>query len=256
MTWYNISILIFVALFVTVGWLWRYKIKPHFAKNELHEKLKHHPHWAALIKTEGFLLDLYRGLDTSSISRQERKRLGIDDDAFIYGEIEFLPFYTILEKVKPQPQEIFYDLGSGAGKAVFVAASYFNISKAYGIELLPALHDVANAQLTKAKNLCQAQKQTLADIEFVQANFLERDITQGDIIFINATCLSYYAWEALLTKLMVLKKGSRVIVTSKRIQHPAFEVMSQTFELMSWGMNSVNIYRKIDLAPLCNNNFA
>lgn len=244
MSIYNIIILVLVILLVWGPWLWRYKIKPYLSNRALQKKLKQYPHWKELIKTEYFLYDLYKGLNTSGISKQERKRLGIDDDAFVYGEIEFLPFYTILDKVKPQRNDIFYDLGSGAGKAVFVAASFFKIKKAYGIELLPGLCDLANAQLHKAEDLAKFHSQHMADIEFLQKDFLETDISNGDIIFINATCLSYHAWEKLLAKLMLLKAGSRVIVTTKKIQHASFQVISQTFEVMSWGVNSVNIYQK------------
>src|SRR6185437_5745051 len=126
---YNFIVLALVIFLVWAPWLWRYKIKPFLSNRELQKKLKQDPHWQALIKTEYFLYDLYKGLNTSGISKQERKRLNIEDDAFVYGEIEFLPFYTVLNKTKPQSGDVFYDLGSGAGKAVFVAASFFNIKK-------------------------------------------------------------------------------------------------------------------------------
>lgn len=242
---YNIIVLILVMSLIWIPWLWRYKIKPYVVSSELHKELKQYPHWKELIKTERFLRELYKGINTAWISQRERKRLNIDDDAFIYGEIEFLPFYTILEKVKPQANEIFYDLGSGAGKAVFVAASFFSISKAYGVELLPGLYKLANSQVARAQELVKVHPQKMADIEFIQDNFLNCDISNGDIIFINATCLSYPSWEKLFVKLVQLKKGSRIIVTSKKIQHESFAVISQTFEVMSWGVNSVNIYQKI-----------
>ncbi len=245
LNFYNVIVLILVIFIIWGPWLWRYKIKPYLSHRELQKKLKLYPHWKGLIKTEYFLYDLYKGLNTTGISKQERKKLGIDDDAFTYGEIEFLPFYTILDKTKPQVGDVFYDLGSGAGKAVFVAASFFKIKKAYGVELLPGLCDLANAQLGKAKDLARVHSQHIADIEFLQEDFLHADISNGDIIFINATCLSYHSWEKLLAKLMLLKKGSRVIVTTKKIQHASFQVISQTFEVMSWGVNSVNIYQKV-----------
>ncbi len=241
---YNVLVLLLVILLIWALWLWRYKIRPYLSNRNLKKQLKQYPEWESLIKTEYFLWDLYKGINTSKISKQERIRLGIDDDAFTYGEIEFLPFYTVLDKVKPQANDIFYDLGSGAGKAVFVAASFFNIKKAYGIELLPELFQLANAQMSKAEHLANVHSQNMSDVEFIQDDFLNTDISNGDIVFINATCLSYPSWEKLLTKLISLKKGSRVIVTTKKIQHESFQVISQTSEVMSWGLNSVNIYQK------------
>lgn len=241
----NIVILTLVILVIWVPWLWRYKIKPYFANKVLQAKLKQNPQWKVLLDTERFLYDLYKRVNAKAISKKERKRLAIEDDAFVYGEIEFLPFYTILEKTKPKTSDVFYDLGSGAGKAVFTAASFFDMNKACGIELLPALYHLSHQQIRKAQPMAKACQRKLSTIEFIQEDFLQFDISDGDIIFINATCLSFSSWEKILDKLMHLKIGSRVIVTSKKIQHDAFEIVSQSFELMSWGLNSVNIYRKV-----------
>jgi len=197
---------------------------------------------------------LYLGIHSEGISQQERLRLGYQEDAYIYGEVDPSSFLLLLEKVNPQSGEVFYDLGSGAGKAVFTAALAYDFAKVYGIELLPGLCKLANSQMIKAKallNLSGDKKQSalylqrLAGVQFIQGNFLESDISGGDLIFINATCLNYYTWEALVEKLKVLKKGSRIIVTTKKIQNAQFEVLYQGREHMSWGMNSVNIYKKI-----------
>src|SRR5688572_13264871 len=102
LNFYNGVVLILVILMIWAPWLWRYKIKPFLSHRQLQKKLKLYPHWKQLIKTEYFLFDLYKGLNTNGISKEERTRLGIDDDAFVYGEIEFLPFYSILDKVKPK----------------------------------------------------------------------------------------------------------------------------------------------------------
>lgn len=234
-------ILILAALLIWIPWLWRYVIKPYFTKDEVNQKIQLHPAKKRIKKTELFLLNLYRPIKSDLISKRDRKRLKLDSDAFIYGEIQFLSFFTLLDRVHPQPNEIFYDLGSGTGKAVLAAVLFFDIAKAYGIELLPSLSRVANRQLQKVIE----QVSDLPPVQFIQGDFLQYDFSDGDIIFVNATCLSYYTWEAMLEKLAKLKPGSRVIVTTKKIQQPQFQLQYQGLDLMSWGMNSVNIYLKI-----------
>jgi len=247
------GLLVFVLLVIWLPWLWRYQLRPYFARNDLDKALLSHPEGKRLSRIVSILTTLYRGFNAGRLSQRERARLRLKDDAYVYGEINFQSFILLLDLVKLQAGEVFYDLGSGAGKAVFAAAFCQDLSKACGVELLPGLCNLANAQMTKAKALVslgdkpctEVFLRRLAAIQFVNDNFLNTDISDGTVIFINATCLSYPTWEALLLKLQGLQPGSRVIVTTKKIQHEQFEVLYQGRELMSWGMNSVNVYKKI-----------
>lgn len=245
---FSYTIAIIIILLVLIPWLWRYRLRPHLASNELHKQFKHHKKWKQIKKTEQLLVTLYQRVNGAAVSASERKRLHIEEDAFIYGEIQFLSFFGVLEKVNPQTGEVFYDLGSGTGKAVLTAAMYYDFSKACGIEFLPGLHDLANMQLRKAQMLENSQdkdfSRRLSSVQFIQDNFLHCDFSDGDIIFVNATCLSYPTWHAIIEKLKALKSGSRVIVLSKKIPLEEFTLIHQSLELMSWGMNSVNIYIK------------
>lgn len=233
---------IVILLLIMIPWIWRYKIKPFFAKDELEEKIKNHPDKKRLIATNNLLQMLFKDVNANQLSRKDRKQLGIDEDAYIYGEIEFLSFFTILDKVNPRSDDVFYDLGSGSGKAVFSAALFFDLTKAYGIERLPSLFACANSQIEKLKSLMPSFDR---EIKFINDDFVNCDISDGTIIFINATCLSYPTWEKILDKLNKVKQGSRIIVTTKKLEDNQFKLLSHSFELMSWGMNSVNVYEKI-----------
>lgn len=250
LTYYNAVVLLIVILVVMIFCLWRYKIQPFYERRSLYLLLKKHPEAKGLIEKEQFLNQLFNQAQSGQISKAERKRMDIQDDAFIYGEVEFLPFYIMLDRVKPKPNEIFYDLGSGAGKATFTAAIYFDFAKAYGVELLPGLFDLANSQINKAYSLVDIKdnnksfKNQIAKIEFINNNFLNVDFSDADVVFVNATCLSYPTWEKLVEKFTHLKPGSRVIVTTKKIEHPDFSQSFHGMTLMSWGMNSINVYIK------------
>eukprot|EP01041_Mallomonas_annulata_P010897 gene10897-22748_t len=65
---------------------------------------------------------IYRDIDGSNISQKERNRVGREDQALTYGEVEFLPFVNILRAAGANSGDAFYDLGCGAGKAVVSAA--------------------------------------------------------------------------------------------------------------------------------------
>lgn len=249
----NIYIIFFVAIILVFSpWLWRYKMRPYYAKSAYLKLLQNHSQQETIKKTLHFLESIYKKINAEAISRRDRRRQSLMDDAYVYGEIDFLSFILILEKTKPQSGEIFYDLGSGAGKAVFAAALSYDFSKVYGIERLPGLYKLAQIQINKAVTLAHLTPSWIKNyllkiktIHFINGDFLQQDIADGDIIFINATCLNYYTWEKVVHKLTALKQGSRVIVTTKKISNEQFSLLYHDFELMSWGMNSVNIYLKV-----------
>ena len=56
---------------------------------------------------------------------------------FTYGEVLFCYFIPLLNLVSPKPGEIFWDLGSGTGKALAIAALAFPfLKKVCGVEYL------------------------------------------------------------------------------------------------------------------------
>jgi SAM-dependent methyltransferase len=241
-----------ICVCIWMIWILYNKIKPCTEKNALVTTLKKHPNWKRIKKTEQLLSTIFKEINAKHISRLERTKNNITEDSFVYGEIDFLSFFSLLEKTRPQPGEVFYDLGSGSGKAVFTAALHYDFSKVIGIEFLKGLHSVATDNIKKAEHIIKTHdryfiptyQQRISTIDFSNGNFLEYDISDGDIIFINATCFHYYLWEKIIESLALLKSGSRIIVTSKKIQNPAFELLQQSIEVMSWGLGSVNIYIK------------
>ena len=61
--------------------------------------------------------------DTSMLERFDKDLL--EDRTFTYGEINFPNFLPMLDFVKPQSDEIFYDLGCGSGQPLMIAALAF-----------------------------------------------------------------------------------------------------------------------------------
>ncbi len=202
---------------------------------------------------------IYDHVNAELVSKNDRVKLNMDEDNFIYGEIVPASFVRILERASPQPGEVFYDLGSGSGKALLTAALHYDFSEVIGIELLPGLCQLANNLVFQANEALASSHQAYADIylrrlssiKIVADNFHHQDISSADIVFINATCFSYGTWEKMIDSLESIKNGSRVIVTSKKIKRDQFLLLDEGLDLMGWGMNSVNIYKKVRQVLIC-----
>ncbi len=205
------------------------------------------------VKCKQLIEILFQDVEPTRVSIQARKEFGLQDSAFVYGEIEFEFFANILAAVNPKPSDVFYDLGSGAGKAVFLAALLFNLKQVCGVELIPQLHALSQQQLTQLKTLCAEKDQWLnkiGRIEFIQSNMAEQDLSDADIVFINATCIDDTVWQKLLIKLQQLKAGSRIILTTKQLESEHFQALASHYALMSWGYNSVHIYQRTEALQL------
>lgn len=234
----------FSRLFLT-NW-----IVPYFKKRALYRRVKARSDWKVIEKKENILKQLFKNDHAKIASMVYRKMRFILDKEFIYGEIDCLSFYTLFERTEPKPQDIFYDLGSGTGKAVFTVALFFEVSKACGVELLPPLYTKANntrnkATLLFANDSSDFGKKTLKSvntIQFINNSFLDTDFSQATVIYVAATCLNDTTWESLINKMAQLRPGSRIIVATKSIMHPCFELIYKGIELMSWGLCPVRIY--------------
>lgn len=218
-------------------------------------------YWIALLQEYGlkttFLLEkchkiynkLYENVNAMKISMKEREEKKITGDAtFVYGEVTFYSFASILALTKPQPGEVFYDLGCGGGKAVFIAGLIYDLKKSCGVEKLDGLYRLCIQLLDKLKNMPEMHHylpNKKINVEFLHKDLRDQDISDGDIIFMNATCFSGELWDEIFSKLLTLKTGSRVILGTKEIHHAHFDRIHAGLHLMSWGLNSINIYVKV-----------
>ena len=184
---------------------------------------------------------LYQGIDGFQLSLQARD--GSTDPSYLYGEIECQAFAAALSLAQPKATDVFYDLGSGCGKAVIAAALTYPMKAYRGIEVLAPLHSAAITVRERLSGLSQASK--LAEkIQFIHDDFLQHDFSDASVIFINATGFFSPLWEAIVAQLEQLPPGIRLLVSSKRLPTPAFELMHETQVLMSWGACHLRVYNK------------
>ena len=149
--------------------------------------------------------------EAKRISKEARQDSPFEGQSFVYGEITYPSFATILKHIKPYIKRdgVFYDLGSGTGRPVFAAALLSDFSRCRGIELVPELHQEADMHLERYEEKLlanyslddyytnQRRRQT---IEFIQGDILEVDWSDGDVVFANSTCFDRELMERLAIK--------------------------------------------------------
>ena len=182
---------------------------------------------------------LYQHVDGFRLSLLARKKQ--DAIEYVYGEIEFFSFIALLSLVRPDHKTVFYDLGSGIGKAVLACAMVYPIHKCVGIEFLPELYKSAceqTRQLIKIQNYTESAKK----IKFIQGDFLEVDLQEATLVFINSTTIIGSIWENLCARLEELTQLNAIITTSKPLLSSNFLVEKSTKVQMSWGVVTAYIH--------------
>ena len=163
---------------------------------------------------------------------------------YTYGEIEFISFIALLSLTKPNLSTVFYDLGSGVGKAVLACAMVFDVQKSCGIELLHPLHNTAVMQHRRLLQLPDYQAKANA-IHLMHSDFLHADFSDATLVFINATAFFGESLHAINHRLKQIKKGTTVITTSKKLSSDDFIVIKITTVKMSWGLVKAFIQERI-----------
>ncbi|MCX7117868.1 MAG: hypothetical protein NTW94_08245 [Legionellales bacterium] len=186
-----------------------------------------------LDKHHATFLQLVRDINGFALSRQARNLH--DAMEYTYGEIDFIPFIALLYLTKPNANTVFYDLGSGVGKAVLACALVFDVKKSCGIELFENLHHAALLQHHRLQQTSQDHGKSQR-IHFIHANFLSADFSDATLIFINATALFGETWHALNERLAKVNPGTLVISTSKKLISDDFLLQHTTRVAMSWGI--------------------
>jgi SAM-dependent methyltransferase len=166
------------------------------------------------------------GKTVSKAERQEKELTAVK--SLIYGEVEFHSFAKVLRKIPAPKGAVFYDLGSGTGKAVFVARLLHDFSRCCGMEVLAGL--AAAAAEVAAKYEDGGFRAFLAvegSVELVSGSLLEADWSDGDVVFANSTCFDDDLMAAMGEQAEALKPGAYFVTFTKGLSSPAFEVMER-----------------------------
>ncbi len=243
-----IFLCIFIVTLATLAYLHREKLSK---KYRLYQERRQLLAWANSppMKNAATIIDeLYKNVNGMAISLNVRNAMTSPDDSLLYGEAVLYSFADLLALTEPKINEVFYDLGSGVGKPVFMAALLYDFSKAVGIELLEPLHREAMKCL-KYFNASPLRErlypQKNFNIHFVQSHILQADFSDATILFLNGSAFFGILWQRIIEKLKTLPVGARLIVTTKCLDESYFKLEHHGGHLMSWGLAAVSVYKKI-----------
>lgn len=200
-----------------------------------------------LVLVKKIFENLYHDVNGYNILINARKKVFNTDKALIYGEVTPESFFRILQEVTPKEGEVFCDLGSGTGRAVILAGLLFGFSQAVGIEILKELHLTAERVLGRfnleIKPTLPADKKETT-YKFINADFLEYDFFDGDVIFVHSTCFYPELITALSGRLDNLRTGSRIITVTQAINNNRLILKKIHQYPMGWGEATVYFYEK------------
>ena len=185
---------------------------------------------------------LFKDVNGFALSYKARRLYDTFD--YTYGEIDFISFTALLFLVNPDENTVFYDLGSGIGTAVLACAMVYPVKKSVGIEYFSILHRAALGQKQKLTQYPDYQ-QLIPNITFINDDFLQTNINDATLIFINSTANFGETWEKINQKIETTTQLKTVITLSKRLSCSNFTMVESTEVKMSWGYVHAYIHHKL-----------
>lgn len=190
---------------------------------------------------------LYEKVDGRALSLRGREEMELKSKSYVYGEVVPDSFYEFMQDVQPKSSDVFYDLGSGTGKAIFLAHWFFEFKKCIGIELLDPLYNASVEALKKYEEEIRPKlhnKLEHSQIQLIHGDILKMDYSDADIVFVNSTCFQEDLMNALDEKLECLRPNAHIITLSKPLKSPAYYQYKHKLYDFSWGQATAFYHRK------------
>lgn len=156
---------------------------------------------------------------------------------------------------------IFYDLGSGTGKAIIAMSLFGPFRKLIGIEYLEGLWNLSmrskifyektiTDKFIKFNGLFTIENSNI--IDFYKGDFLRIKWNEASIIFANSTCFTQDLMDKIGNKAKIECQVDTIIITiSKKLTNlnDDWEAKTGFKRLMSWGVGTIYIYirRKVTI---------
>lgn len=131
-----------------------------------------------------YLTLLYDTLHTRGQNDNNKKH----NLAETHGEILFEGVSKLLESLQMTNQDVFADLGSGLGKVVAQVFLQSPVSQAFGIEIMPELHQKAEAAASRLQTELPDFYEGSRQLNFLQGSFLETSFAHATVVFVNPIC--------------------------------------------------------------------
>ena len=185
------------------------------------------------------LNELYAGINGHNISKKDMEHVDESDGCSVYGEILYEGVEAMIRHADIDKYDVFYDLGSGVGKAVVQIALTTPVKKSVGIEL--SIERFEYAKKVENKTI---KKYFKSNIEFINSDIADHDLKDATIVYMNSTCFGPILMEKILNSIKK-QKSVRLLISSTGIPCGILSpVYIKRYNLaMSWNESiGVNFY--------------
>ncbi len=186
--------------------------------------------------------ELFSDENGFDVSMRSRKKHSLTEKELTYGEVEFDSFWDVLDAVKLKDGEVFYDLGCGIGKPVFIAQLHSTLRKSVGVELLPEVYEKAVEIENRFSNL---YPEIESNIVFLLDDITTADFYDANVVFLPSTCFDFDMLQLFSDKTKKLKSGSRIITLTKELRGDHLRLTQRKMYQMSWGATTVNVFERV-----------
>lgn len=183
---------------------------------------------------------LYRERDGFSVSKRSESVVSKARSSAMYGEIMPTATMRLIEYLDLERDDALYDLGSGVGKLVLLAAMTTQ-AKCVGVELVEPRYRLAVEALEEARRekLVRARH-----VEMVHADFMRVDLTDATVIYTCSTAFPPSFMRRLTRHLASLREGLTLVSLQDLDPNPWFVEVDVLRLDMSWRRRAkVYVYR-------------
>lgn len=182
------------------------------------------------------LAELYETENQFWISLKEGYKLKSEKITNLtYGETTYFSIRKSFEFVNLTKDDVFYDLGCGIGKTVFLANVVFGATST-GVDIIPAF-------ITNGNQVSDEFK--LNKIKFIEKSLFDINFKDGTVFYITPTCFDTENMKKLYKKFESLPKGARLIVLSRDIKLPNLQPLGKKALFYSWGRAETFYYKVV-----------
>lgn len=127
-----------------------------------------------------------------------------------YGEITASAANRLLAWLRPGPDDLLLDLGSGCARLLIQALCETSLGRAVGIEAVPHRHRVAMAA---RQRLAETDPARAAKLELYRGDFCALELPEASLVYLGATCFPDPLLARIATRVGRLSGLRRLICT-------------------------------------------
>lgn len=191
----------------------------------------------------------------AKISDEERADVAATGASPVYGEILYESVIFLIEELKLTKDDVFYDLGSGLGKFVFLVYLMTPVMKSAGVEFSPnrSARAIKNEDIIRKlypqclkcenslrKTLGKPQlKKVKKQLELQTADMLKVDISDATVIYTCSTCFDAAFMKKLTDKFAAeCNDGVRIVTLNQLAEHEYIH-LTRVYKLpMTWSADT------------------